>query len=53
MARAKKRKPRKPRNLVVLGMILANKSTRIKDKRATRGGNKNNQRELLDEADES
>jgi hypothetical protein len=36
MARSKKRVPRKPRNLMILGMIIMNKNTTMRDKRERR-----------------
>lgn len=52
MAKQKKRKPKKPRNIVVLGMILTRKAGRMKDRRAARGGAKNDQPELTAQADD-
>ena len=51
MKAPKKRKPKKPRSLVVLGMILTRKGGAMKDRRERRGGDRNEQRELLADAD--
>lgn len=51
MTKPKKRKMKKPRNMVVLGMILACKGKVMKDRRAPRGGARNEQREYLDDAE--
>lgn len=52
MASLKKRKPKKPRSLVVLGMILTRKAGKIKDRRRDRGGSRNKQREMLADVSE-
>jgi hypothetical protein len=45
MARSKKREPKKARELVILGMILANKSTFMRDRRERRPKDARQQRE--------
>lgn len=52
MAKPKKRKPKKPRSIVVLGMILTRKGGFMRDRRAARKGAKNEHRELLAQADD-
>ncbi len=51
MKKLKKRKMKKPRNMVVLGMLLTCKAKVMKDRREPRGGAKNEQRELLDDSE--
>jgi hypothetical protein len=46
--RNKKRKRKKARNLVILGMILTRHGGPMKDRREPRGGDRNEQRELLE-----
>lgn len=48
MAKPKKRKPKKPRDLVVLGMILTRKGGFMRDRREPRRGARNKQRDILD-----
>ena len=45
MVQSKKRMPKKPRDLVILGMILANKSTFLRDRRERRPKDARRQRE--------
>ena len=52
MAKPKKRKPKKPRNIVVLGMILTRKGGFMRDRRAPRKGSRNEHREFLAQADD-
>jgi len=47
----KKRKLKKKRSLVILGMILTRRGGPMKDKREIRGGDHNEQRDLIDECD--
>lgn len=50
MARKKsKRKQKQPRDLITLGMLLTRKGGPMKDRRAPRGGAKNDHRELMKE----
>lgn len=46
------KKQRKPRNMIVVGMILACKSEHFHDRRQERGGAKNRQREYRNQIDE-
>lgn len=46
----KKRRLKKPRSAVVLGMILTRKGGFMRDRREPRGGARNEQRDLLDQA---
>lgn len=46
----KNRKPKKPRNVVVMGMILTRKGCFMRDRRAPRGGARNEQRDYFDQA---
>lgn len=50
MAKPKKRKPKKARNLTVLGMILTRKGGFMRDRREPRRGARNEFRELLERA---
>lgn len=50
MAKPKKRKPKKPRSLVALGMILTRKGGFMRDRREPRRGARNEHRELLEQA---
>lgn len=50
MAKQKKRKPKKLRSIVMLGMILTRRGGPMKDRRSARGGAKNDQRELVAQA---
>ena len=49
-SKLRKRKQKKPRNLVVLGMILTRKGGYMKDRREKRKGAHNEQQELLAQA---
>jgi len=50
-SKLKKRKMKKPRNMVVLGMLLTCKKQVMKDRREERGGARNEQREFLNDVD--
>lgn len=49
-SKLRKRKQKKPRNVVVLGMILTRKGGFMKDRREARKGARNEHRELLEQA---
>ena len=51
MTKLKKRKMKKPRSLVVLGMILTRKGRVMDDRREARQGDRNRQRDYLDDAE--
>lgn len=51
-SKIRKRKQKKPRSLVTLGMILTRKGGYMKDRREGRKGARNEQRELLIRADD-
>jgi len=50
-SKIRKRKPKKPRDLIALGMILTRHGGPMKDRREPRGGARNHQREFRADAD--